>query len=216
MLPFWNVNQVLSISKKRWPSSLMYFPNYKLQNTWLDKCLKSPVSEHRWTVNMLHGPKQCCNMHGTTFIGFSHQSERIRVRKSVPNTAEFCTAPLFSFFLTILKEIQFENVSFSDISILSAVYCFLLYWQSILKILFVIGRIYSNQFKCFYLRNKKLFLNFLHYLWYLHKNFNIFKKRMSLRAFVFSRLRTSKDVVRKTSKKPSFRATFVSQHAKGS
>ena len=40
----------------------MYFRNYGLQNTCLDKCLKSPVSEHSSTVNMLQGPQH------TTFI----------------------------------------------------------------------------------------------------------------------------------------------------
>ena len=32
--------------KKRWPSYLIYFQNYVVRNTWLDKCLKSQVSEH--------------------------------------------------------------------------------------------------------------------------------------------------------------------------
>ena len=35
----------------------MYIRSYRLQKTWLDKCLKSPVSEHPSTVNMLKGPK---------------------------------------------------------------------------------------------------------------------------------------------------------------
>ena len=45
------------------------------------KCLKSPVSEYRWTVNMLTGPKHCSNMHGTTFIIFSHHSHGNRIEK---------------------------------------------------------------------------------------------------------------------------------------
>ena len=32
----------------------MYFRNYGHRMTWLDKCLKSPVSEHRSAVNMLN------------------------------------------------------------------------------------------------------------------------------------------------------------------
>ena len=32
------------------------FPNYRLQKTWLGKCLESLVSEHCSTVNMLKGP----------------------------------------------------------------------------------------------------------------------------------------------------------------
>ena len=37
----------------------MYFRNYRLQRTWLLKCLKSTVSENPWTVNMLKAPKRC-------------------------------------------------------------------------------------------------------------------------------------------------------------
>ena len=35
----------------------MYFSIYGLQNTWLDKCLKSPVSEDPSTSNMINGLK---------------------------------------------------------------------------------------------------------------------------------------------------------------
>ena len=35
----------------------MYFRTYELQKTWLDKCLKSPVSEDPLTSNMVNGPK---------------------------------------------------------------------------------------------------------------------------------------------------------------
>ena len=35
----------------------MYFRNYGLQNTWLDKCLKSPVSEDTSKSNMVKEPK---------------------------------------------------------------------------------------------------------------------------------------------------------------
>ena len=52
----------------------MYFRNYELRNTWLDKCLKSPVSEHCSTVNMLKTSKNNWNLRGSTFIIFSHQS----------------------------------------------------------------------------------------------------------------------------------------------
>ena len=37
----------------------MYFGNYGLQDTCLDKCLKSPVSENPSTVNMLKDPRDC-------------------------------------------------------------------------------------------------------------------------------------------------------------
>ena len=37
----------------------MYFRTYGLGKTWLDKCLKSAVSEEPWTGNMVNGPKHC-------------------------------------------------------------------------------------------------------------------------------------------------------------
>ena len=37
----------------------MHFRNYGLRKTWLDKCLKSPVSEDPMKSNMVNGPKHC-------------------------------------------------------------------------------------------------------------------------------------------------------------
>ena len=37
----------------------MYFWTYGLRNTWLDKCLKSPVSEDPSASNTTKGPKNC-------------------------------------------------------------------------------------------------------------------------------------------------------------
>ena len=42
-----------------------------------------------------------------------------------------------------------------------------------------------------------------------------FKKKMIPISYVFSKLRATKDVVRKMSKTPRFRIPFDSQHAKG-
>ena len=53
-----------AILKKRWPSC-----------TCLDKWLKSPVWEHRATVNILKGPKESWNLHSSTFIIFFHISK---------------------------------------------------------------------------------------------------------------------------------------------
>ena len=49
----------------------------------------------------------------------------------------------------------------------------------------------------------------------LHLFLNILNQNMTLIAFVFPRLRTAKDVVRKMVKKPRFRTPFDSQHTKG-
>ena len=56
---------------KRWPSWLMYFWTYALRNTWLDKCLKSPVSEDHSTSNMVSEPKDCWNLNDSTFTKFA-------------------------------------------------------------------------------------------------------------------------------------------------
>ena len=46
------------------------FPNIRTPKTWLDKCLKSFVSEDISTSNMVNGPKNCSNLHDSTFIIF--------------------------------------------------------------------------------------------------------------------------------------------------
>ena len=63
----------------------MYFWNYKLQETWLDKRLKSPISEHPSKVNMLKSFKQCARQH------------------------------YYQTFFMTLKQIELENLSLSDI-----------------------------------------------------------------------------------------------------
>ena len=60
-----------TFSKQRWPSLLMYFGTYGLQKTWLDICLKSPVSKETLTSNMVNRPKHCCNLNGSTVTRFS-------------------------------------------------------------------------------------------------------------------------------------------------
>ena len=49
--------------KKRWASYLMYFRSYRRRETWLCKCLKSHVSVHPRTANLLKHRKNCWNMH---------------------------------------------------------------------------------------------------------------------------------------------------------
>ena len=53
----------------------MYFGNYEVQNRWLDKCLKSPVSEHPATSKTVNGQKHCWNLNDSTFIIFIDQCE---------------------------------------------------------------------------------------------------------------------------------------------
>ena len=44
----------------------MYFRIYGLPRTWLDQCLKSPVSEDPTKSNMVNAPKHCSNLKDTS------------------------------------------------------------------------------------------------------------------------------------------------------
>ena len=44
----------------------MYFPNYRLPKTWLDQCLRSPLSEDPTKSNMVNAPKHCSNLKDTS------------------------------------------------------------------------------------------------------------------------------------------------------
>ena len=56
------------------------FLKYGLENAALLKCLKSHMSEHLCTVNMLRGPKDCLNQHGSIFVVIFDQCERKSAR----------------------------------------------------------------------------------------------------------------------------------------
>ena len=43
----------------------MYFRNYGLPKTWLDQCVKSPVSEDPTKSNMVNALKHCSNLKDT-------------------------------------------------------------------------------------------------------------------------------------------------------
>ena len=45
----------------------MYLGNYGLQKTWLDKRLKSPISDEPATSNMLNKVNHCWNLNDSTF-----------------------------------------------------------------------------------------------------------------------------------------------------
>ena len=53
----------------------MYFWAYGLPKTWLDKCLKSPVSEDPLTSNMLNRLKHCSKLNDSIFTIFIAQCE---------------------------------------------------------------------------------------------------------------------------------------------
>ena len=44
----------------------MYFRNYGIPKTWLDQCLKSPVSDDPSKSNMVNALKHCSNLKDTS------------------------------------------------------------------------------------------------------------------------------------------------------
>ena len=53
----------------------MYIRNYGLPKTWLDQCVKSPVSEHPSKSNMLSAQKHCSNLKDSPFTIFINNLE---------------------------------------------------------------------------------------------------------------------------------------------
>ena len=54
----------------------MYFQNYGLRKTWLDKYLKTAASQYPSTSNMVNGPKNCSNLNDSAFPIFFNHCER--------------------------------------------------------------------------------------------------------------------------------------------
>ena len=82
------------------------------------------------------------------------------------------------------------------------------------SIVFSITRICDCQFKCNYLKNENLFLNFVFDFCNLHQIWNILKKKMMVIANVFPKLQTMKSFVIPLCKKRCFRTRFLTQHDK--
>ena len=57
------------------------FSKLATPKTWIDECLKSPVSEDASTSSMVNVPKHCWNRHHSTFIIFIGHCEKHCVRK---------------------------------------------------------------------------------------------------------------------------------------
>ena len=64
----------------------------------------------------------------------------------------------------------------------------LTYSLPVASILFNVVAICNSQFKCNYLKNEKIFLNFLFHFWNLHQILSILKKNMMVVANVFPKL----------------------------
>ena len=70
----------------------------------------------------------------------------------------------------------------------------------------------SSLVKSKYLKNKKLFLNFLFHLGNLHEFLNIFEKKMIAIGNVSQKLQTVKDFVKKLPRKCRFRISFDNEN----
>ena len=60
---------------------MKYFWTCGLEKTWLDKCLKSPVSDDHSKSNMVNEPKSFSNMKDSTFTLSIDHCEGNSVRK---------------------------------------------------------------------------------------------------------------------------------------
>ena len=108
-----------------------------------------------------------------------------------------------------------ENMSPSVTWNLSEV-CQHTHWLTMPSIVFKTVRICLSQLKCNYLRNQKLFLNFLFHFWNLNQILNVLKTKIIVIANVFPKLHTVKKLARILSKEQRFRTRFGSQDVKAS
>ena len=122
------------------------FPKLWTRNLWLDKCLKRLVSENPWTSNMADVLKHRWNLHHIMFIIFIEYWEVNWIGK----TLSYWHEESWDWLLT--------------------------QWLPMKSIVFLIETISRYEFRCNYLRNKKLFINFWLHFWNLYQILNILKK----------------------------------------
>ena len=125
----------------------MYSWAYGLRKMWLDKCLKSPVSEDPSTSNMVNGAKHCWNLNESTFTVFIHP----------------CAGK--SGWKCLSEQYQ------------KSYDCLLTHCLPLRSILFLIEAIYPKIFRCNYLRNENFFLSFRFHFQNLDYILNISKKK---------------------------------------
>ena len=75
MLHFWNIAEILNVTKKRVTLISFVFPKLWTPKTWLDEWIKSPFSEELLERNMTVVPKRYWNLHHGTFIIFIDHCE---------------------------------------------------------------------------------------------------------------------------------------------
>ena len=80
---FRNPQQISNILNKNITVRAFAFPKIQTLKTWLNKCLKSPLSEDHSISNMVNVPKHCWTLHHSTFIIFIGHWQRNCLRKSL-------------------------------------------------------------------------------------------------------------------------------------
>ena len=78
----------------------------------------------------------------------------------------------------------------------------------------LVETIECTEFRCIYLKNKRLFPNFYFVFFESALNFELFQKKMTLIAYVFKKLPTTKNVLRQMSKSSRFREPVDRRHGK--
>ena len=126
-LHFLNLDSILKIFQKKITLIADVFLNLQLQKAWLDKCLKSPLSEDSSTRYIINGPKHCWNLNDSTFAIFIHACKINSDWKSVS---------------------QWYAESYD---------CLLTHWLLITSILSLIETFYSNIFRCNYIKKEIYF-----------------------------------------------------------
>ena len=121
----------------------MYFWTYGLRNTWLGKCLKSPVWKDPSKSNTVNGPKHCSKLEESTFTifidfceGNSGLESPVSENPSKSNIANawntveiWKTVPL-PYLLISVKKIRVKKLYLTDMQNLRTV-CYPIYcrWQ---------------------------------------------------------------------------------------
>ena len=78
----------------------------------------------------------------------------------------------------------------------------------------LVETIECTQFRCIYLKNEKIFSEFFSAFFESPLNFEHFQKKMTLIAYVFLKLATTKNVLRQMSKSSRFREPVDWRHGK--
>ena len=138
------------------------FLNFRLWEAWLDKCLRSPVSEDSATSNIVNGLKYCWKLNDSTFTIFIDTCAGTSGSKSI---SEWCAKS-------------------QD--------CLLTRSLPIISILLLREAIYCNIFRSNYLRKEKHFIPFFFFFFFflhflnLDSILNFFKQRRSSWLMYFS------------------------------